>query len=350
MREPPSNIQNGLLKCNLGKTNQSLFFSLVDCRNNLFTSNDPKKIMEFYDGFENREQLIQWMKERPKGVSYIHEVEGDKDIIVVIPTADFNGKYARECRDNIFKGLHMVFVESGGRADFYFNYAHNCNVGIKRAIEYNPKWVVVSNDDLYEIDKNDILRKSLLQIDRETIDTVFVTPTAYHSYDAELSKSTIYRAILFIVLGKLRIYQLRLEKKFNVKYFLSPKRLSYTLFYRGIIRVQYIGNIGIFSSNFIKNHGDLFDEISINGGEDLDLSLSIKSRGNKIKFINYRIGDYLGSWLGKNTPEGIRNLKGTPRRLRDIANMSYLNYKIENEEEYKKLGLRSVAKFSLQKK
>jgi len=83
----------------------------------------------------------------------------------------------------------------------------------------------------------------------------------------------------------------------------------------------------------------MFDETFVNGGEDLDLSLSIKSRGNKIEFISYRIGDYLGSSLGKNTPEGIRNLKGTPRRLRDIANMSYFNYKIESEEEYKKLVL-----------
>ena len=35
------------------------------------------------------------MKERPKGIANIHEVEGNKDIIVVIPTADYNGKYAK---------------------------------------------------------------------------------------------------------------------------------------------------------------------------------------------------------------------------------------------------------------
>ncbi|MEM3860085.1 MAG: hypothetical protein QW478_11905 [Candidatus Micrarchaeaceae archaeon] len=83
------------------------------------------------------------MKERPKGRAEIIEVEGDKEIIVVIPTADFNGKYAKECRENIFKGLHIIFVESGFPKDPYFNYAHNCNVGIKKAMEYNPKWIVV---------------------------------------------------------------------------------------------------------------------------------------------------------------------------------------------------------------
>jgi len=144
--------QNGRLRCSVADTNNApLFFSIVDYRNNVFTSNDPKKTIEFYDGFHSRDELIEWMRERPKGVSYIHEVEGDKDIIVVIPTADFNGKYARECRDNIFKGLHMVFVESGGRGDFYFNMAYNVNVGVKRAIDYNPKWIIVSNDDIYKI-------------------------------------------------------------------------------------------------------------------------------------------------------------------------------------------------------
>jgi len=77
------------------------FFSLVDYRNNYFSSDDPKKIMEFYKSFENREQLIQWMKEHPKGVANIHEVDGDKDAVVVTPTADLSGKHARECRANI---------------------------------------------------------------------------------------------------------------------------------------------------------------------------------------------------------------------------------------------------------
>jgi len=51
-------IKMSKLKCNLDKGYQTLFFSLVDYRNNLFNSNDPKKVMEFYDGFENREPLI----------------------------------------------------------------------------------------------------------------------------------------------------------------------------------------------------------------------------------------------------------------------------------------------------
>ena len=150
-----------------------LFFSLVDYRNNYFTSDDPNKIIEFYNGFENRDQLIQWMKERPKGIANIHEVSGDKDIVVVIPTADINGKFAKECRENIFKGLHIVFVESGGRGDFYFNFAHNVNVGIRKAMEYIPKWVVVSNDDIASAAPSQVLLSELSKINDSNVDCVF---------------------------------------------------------------------------------------------------------------------------------------------------------------------------------
>ncbi|MEM3455717.1 MAG: hypothetical protein QXT72_04095 [Candidatus Micrarchaeia archaeon] len=94
-------------------------------------SNDFEKIIEFYNHFKIKYELIKWMKERPKGLSYIYEVGGNKDIIVVIPTADFNGRYAKTCRDEIFKGLHIIFVLSG-KGNYYFNYAHNCYVDIKK--------------------------------------------------------------------------------------------------------------------------------------------------------------------------------------------------------------------------
>ena len=92
----------------MGTLTDSLFFSLVDYRNFYFTSNDPNKIIKFYDGFENRDQLIQWMKERPKGVANVYEIEGEKDVVVVITTADFSGDYAKECRKYLLRSSHGV--------------------------------------------------------------------------------------------------------------------------------------------------------------------------------------------------------------------------------------------------
>jgi len=228
MQEPTSNVQNGLLSCTLDKTVRSLFFSLVDYRNSLFMSNDPKKIIEFYDGFENRDQLIQWMKDRPKGVSYIHEVEGDKDIIVVIPTADFNGEYARGCRDNIFKGLHMVFVESG-IGNFYFSYAHNCNVCIRKAMEYNPKWVVVSNDDMHKVDDISIMTKQLLNIDNQKAGNVFPFPPDYY-YSIQKCIAMVRKTRRFLSLifrGTKYDNSFFLKSRFQVKYLITRNSLKY---------------------------------------------------------------------------------------------------------------------------
>jgi len=157
------------LRCAIQDNSLNLFFSLADYRNNIFTSSDLNRIIEFYDGFKNRDQLIEWMNESPKGGSYIHEVEGYKDIIAAVPTADFNGNYAVNFRKKILKSLHMAFVESGGRGSLYFNYAQNYNVGIKRTMESNPKLVVVSKVNVYKVDIADVKKNKISKIDSKNI-------------------------------------------------------------------------------------------------------------------------------------------------------------------------------------
>jgi len=309
------------LICALQRNSPNLFFSLVDYRNNLFTSNDPTNIMEFYDGFENRDQLIEWMRERPKGALYIHEVEGNKDIIVVIPTADFNGKYAIECRENIFKGLHMIFVESGGRGDFYFNYAHNCNVGIKRAMEYNPKWVVLSNDDMVKEDPIERLSSTLLKLNNEEEIIVHTLKSGkYHSRDALISTRTIRRKIVVGMVGKLERIRMSLESRFDVKYIVGSSLGFYRFLYSPILRVEYSGSFTIISSVLIKKmNGIFFDETFINGAEDIDIALLLRQKGTKIEYVDYKIGDIIGGTIG---PYDI------VRRTRDLVNACYLNTKI----------------------
>lgn len=52
-------------KANLDPNN--IFFSLVDYRINLFTSKKSSDILHFYGSFHTKEELIEWMKERPEG-------------------------------------------------------------------------------------------------------------------------------------------------------------------------------------------------------------------------------------------------------------------------------------------
>ncbi len=314
------------LYCTIDKNEGELFFSLVDYRNNYFTSDNPDKIIEFYNGFENRDQLIQWMKERPKGTYTIHEVEGDKDIIVVITTADFNGKYAKECRENIFKGLHMVFIESGGRNDFYFNYAHNCNIGIRKAIEYNPKWVVVSNDDMYKIDDVKILVSELEKLDNTKIGPVFITPSFYHSYHAVIGfKRKILTFVLYYIfslyIGKSKTYfkRWKILNHFGVKTFKGIDRAILTNFFlKNPISLTVTSDFTILSSVYFQNNGyATFDETYINGVEDLDLSLKLHTTSIASESVDFKIGDYTASTLHF----------GDQRVLRESINLIYFDAK-----------------------
>jgi hypothetical protein len=296
--------------------------------------------MEFYEGFENRDQLIQWMKERPKGVSYIHEVEGDKDIIVVIPTADFKGKYARECRDSIFKGLHMVFVESGGKGDFYFNYAHNCNVGIKRAMEYNPKWVVVSNDDMYKIDDVFKLRSDLNSIKPET-DLIWTGESCYHAYTISIRMNNIlgnwFKVLSPSILAvRPRSYYANiffLKDKFLNRFFAHTKKTGFIhLSSDKVEDFKITSNFTILSHGlFEKIENIVFDENYINGYEDIDFSIRMHYAKILDSQINYLIGDIIGGTLGVTLS----------RTYRDIVNVTYFNWKIENNYLNIKLKLRT---------
>lgn len=293
------------------------FFSLVDYLNNYFVSDYTDKIIEFYDSFENTEQLIRWMHERPKGTIKIHEVSGRKEIVVVIPTRDFNNEHAVEAREKIFKGLHMIFAESGN--DFYFNYAHSCNIGIKKALEYEPNWIVVSNDDMYKIDNIEVLINELSKLDSKTVDVAFTQRSKYHSIPVYFSRGNLLRRFYFIMFGYRR-EQLRIENKYCVVYFSSPSYSYGRYFFKHKNPHVSIADFGIFSSKFIERRGGvIFDETYVNGGEDVDLSLEVANKG-RYSFINYSIGDLLGSSLGR----------GINRKIRDISGYIYLNYKLRN--------------------
>ena len=321
--------------CPFFRNNDTLTFSLVDYRNNYFTSDDPNKIIEFYNGFENRDQLVQWMKERPKGVANIHEVDGDKEIIVVIPTADFNGKYARECRDNIFKGMHIIFVESGEVPDPYFNYAHNCNVGIKKAMEYSPKWVVVSNDDMYKIDDVEMLKRELNKINYKQVSAVFTTPSIYHSVPVKLAEPSLIFNLYMRTTKQNRI-RAKLWKKFNVRLFLPPIGLIWSILYRKGIPCFSISAFGIFSAiflrDFLNENNGLFDELFITATEDIDLSLKIAFVKDDFKFINYKIGDLINGTVGSSFS----------KLLRDLAGDTLLNYLIDYEDDIYHKKIREI--------
>ena len=313
-------VKNSRKKSPVTYSEIPLFFSLVDYRNNYFISDDLHKILEFYNGFDNRDQLIQWMKERPKGVANIYEVEGDKEIIVVIPTADVNGKYAKECKDNIFKGLHIIFVESGEVPDAYFNFAYNVNVGIKKALEYHPDWIVYSNDDMKKEVSSSTLIAELRNLNNSDKKAIFVknskiSPRWY------VSKRTIISKFLDTWKKYKKDFNysngLMIFKKFEVRYYFVWGIES--LFYRHESSYINIGSFSSFSGLFCNSlNGRIFDETFINSAEDLKLSILLtKDKRDYSFFKKYRIKNIGGAILDSDT-----------RWIRDVSGRVYLDYEL----------------------
>ena len=325
--------------------NWEFFISLMDYKNQLFVSNKQSDIYNFYKSFKDVDSLIKWVKERPKGNSRIIEYQGNEEIIVVIPTIDVNGEFAIRCRNEIFKGLHIIFVESG-YGNYYFNYAHNCNMGIKKAIEYNPKWIILSNDDMYKIDDINILIEQLKKIDYKNIKTVFTKPSEYHSFYAYLAKNNLF-TFNFKITFDFTIWMIRhnFEKLkliltirllyFKFKRYLKINIITPEKYFAQIFNSKIIGNrkfkfinisaFGIFSGKWLKEiNGELFDENYINGVEDIDLSINLNKNSYDFDFVDYKIGDLIGQSLGK---EELRILK-------NIINVIYFNKKFEKYKKY----------------
>ena len=308
-----------------------LFFSLLDYRNNYFISDNPDHVKEFYNTFSNNNTLIEWMREKPKGNYVLKEFEGRKDIIVVIPTIDANGSYANNCR-HIFNDLHIIFVESG-YYNLYFNYAHNCNAGIKKALEYNPKWVIISNDDVKTSFTSLQLSAELSNLDYSKINTVFTRRSTQSSSKMAVCKLNLIGKIVFGIIERTHLEQffseqqksfiipVILNKRFKNKFIICAYNRIAKIFFTKYISYYNFEAFGLFSSEFIRTEKEIFDETYINAHEDQDLSMRMSIERERIAWIECGINGYGGKSFGN----------GLQRSYRTIASDTYLNYKISND-------------------
>lgn len=298
---------------------------MVDMReiDRVFESKDIYNSIKFYSYFNNAEQLLQWLKDRPKGKPKIYVISGDPAISVVILTQNYYGKLARNCKE-FYKGMQMIFVQSNRN---YFNYSHNCNTGFKYALKYKPKWVVLSNDDIYKISDIEKLKNELDNISNKSIDIVGLeTSNPILRPTFLLGKRCWLLKLLRYFRGSYRkIYQIGLDK-FDIEY--EPvytnlrAQMSNWLLHKNLVNL----NIGIkftffsiFSSRFIeKNEAHIFDEMYPYDHEDEDVSLRIMPE--RCTTVSFKIGHYRGKTLGI----------GQQRKLSKLIGLFYLDYKIKN--------------------
>ena len=283
----------------------------LDELNKLFTSKNAEDVIKFYDHFDNAEQLIQWMKNRPNAPMKIYEVDGDKDVVVVIPTANHEGEYARNCANEIFKGQQIVFVESNGP---FFNYARSCNYGLKYALKYKPKWIILSNDDMYKIDDFSVLRNKLSGINNA--DVVFVSPTVYHSHDISIYKQRLL-LLLYRHLNQYNAVRLKLFNKYNIKLLVRQMNAIRKVFMKTVYTFKLVGDFSILSYDLV-NKAEIFDETFINSVEDVYFSYKVAKENMNVAEIDFKIGDYIAKSLGW----------GVDRTIRNISNLAYFNTKL----------------------
>jgi len=295
--------------------------------NDKFLSSNVNELIEFYNEFSNRDDLISWMKGRPKSDGKIY-VEENKigNIVVIIPTKDVDSNYALQCRNVIYKGISQIFVESVKPRDTFFNYAHNVNKGIEYAMKMDPDWIILSNDDMVRVDPPEKLVSELSKFDPSRYDTLFTIPEGlYHSFHRMIATpNSLYSTVAKLHPNRLRKTRLELWKKFNLRYLDALDKgivgIISKLLYSNKFRHILTGSFTILSRDFVNNiSGKVFDDTFINGGEDSDLSLRLIFNGKYSK-INYEITDLVGKSLGT----------GWERILRNVVNEVYLSYKIEN--------------------
>ena len=296
--------------------------------NKLYISDDVHDIIKFYDSFDNKEEIINWMKRRPRMKPNLVEINKNTDnyVIVIIPTTNSNGKWLKNDKE-IFKGLHIIFAENPDKKpNPYFNYSFSVNTGIEKALEYNPKWIIVSNDDMFKIDDISKLINELKE--SENYDTPFFPKSKSYSNKVVLAKPILENQ--FRLFSNWRRNYKRITKSFRVKFEVldfSHANFIYKHFmYKPIIKIKHHqGNLLVVNSDFLKSiGGKLLDDNFINGREDTWLHYRYLQNCN-FKLSDFNIGMYIGSSLGD----------GKNRWFREIANEIYFEQLLEDYQNEK---------------
>ncbi len=299
----------------------------LDELNRLFTSKNVNDIINFYGHFNSPDELITWMKNRPGAPLKIYEFEGDKNIVIVIPTADHEGKYAKHCVD-IFKGQQIIFVESSGP---FFNYARSCNYGIEYALKYKPKWILLSNDDILEAEELTKLKYELSKLDYNSKILVLASQDRWDRLQVHKLSKFYYlynrlkgRSLYVNIMDKFKVDLFPTSSSSNEDLTSRRRQLVMNLLARRILETKFSGDFEVFSIETIRaiknKFSYIFDPLFINSSEDTDLYIRFLILNIKILRLRYKVNSKEGGTLGT----------GEDRTFRDIIDNVYLSYKYRN--------------------
>ena len=287
-----------------------------------FMSNDPREIVDFYNLFSCRRDLIKWIKGISKSSPLVNILGNqESEIAVVIPTPTTDHPLAFNCVNETFRGLKIIFSVD---KSILFNLSRSYNIGANSlSHDRNIKWVVFSNVDMMKIDFSAQLEKELGKLN-DRVKFCYAKEGGSHSYRMRIGDYTYLRKITFSLSGGTRKIRSALESKFSIhlnaeedKHFLT-KRLVHN--HKSLIN---FGDFFIFSIDLLKEYNFApFDETYLNGMEDIDLSFRLFQDldNDQLTEIDYRIG---------SMKSGVRG-RGLNRVLRSIPSLAYFNEVMEN--------------------
>jgi len=276
-----------------------------ECLEELYWSDRLDPVIRFYSHFRNPQELILWMKGRHRGILRVEVREGDGEIAVVIPTPNLQGERAERAR-RLFRGFLTILVESRGRM---FSYAVSVNAGVKEALRWNPRWIVVSNDDVLQVEGLGEVRERTESLNHKREAIIYAREGRYHSYWVHLVKvnrSFPHLMRLYgLISGDKRIWvqgllrtkygeKLRAELE-SIPHFMLGRLSALSLALAGERKCDFLnfGSFGIFSRGTVRE-GELMDPTFINSHEDVELSLRVRER----LISNLRVVEEIGGSLG----------------------------------------------------
>lgn len=321
----------------------------------LWSSSSELNLIRFYGHIRNVQDLVAFSERRPRAaIKVVERKPKDRsrsETVVVVPTADSLGLYSKKI-ERYFERFRILFVESSGQ---FFNYATSVNHGVKFAIESNPEWILVSNDDMIPSDPISAFIREL-ELNRHADALMVSSPPGtgrlYHSYDLDvLPVHTRFEVLMsflssishrespplsfvipkilarFGVQNRIRAaYTPRLDSPFSGRSWGSILRKLGAVVreapyrtYQPLFSFRNFGDFGVFKADVLSKYK--FDEVYINGEEDVDISYSLWRANKDIRMTSFKIGS-----IGEATISPDEKALGL-RWLRSILNKVYFCYK-----------------------
>ena len=232
-------------------------------------------------------------------------IDGDRHSIVVVPTANLVSplfsRFVESIRCNTDPVPAIVAVESSGSE---FRFASSMNTGIKEAMKFSPKYLVLSNDDI-------TFTKGWLPSLVSSFDSVeqlgCAIPKIIVPNGSKIEGITFVRQWSEVLLLKVsypflpNIVRQEIISRITELGSTVRKRLTAELenltpsSRRGLIAVSQ--PLSVFPSSILKSL-NMFDEEFLNGEEDFDLSIRLYSIGLKAAVQLNSIGMHESSVTG----------------------------------------------------